>query len=222
MPQYETPDDPERRCILSGESSGRSGLIRLALSPEGEVLPDVGARAPGRGAWVTPDAAAIAAAAAKGKLHGALARAFKGDVRKVPADLAGQIGAALRRAALDRLGLELAGGRLLLGSDRIAAAAAAGDLQLLLHAADAASDGVRKLEQRLHSGGGGARSLVLPATRDELSLALGQSNVVHAALRDRQAALRVEAAVSRWRVFLGFGEATIAGAATAASGVNEG
>jgi uncharacterized protein len=43
----------------------------------------------------------------------------------------------------------------------------------------------------------------LPAGRDELSLALGQANVVHAAVRDRQAALRVESVVGRWRAYLG-------------------
>lgn len=212
--------DPQRRCILSGESGDRGELIRLALSPDGGVFPDVGARAPGRGAWVRPDKAAISAAEARGKLRGALARAFKGDVRTVPDDLAGQIEAALKRAALDRLGLEFAAGRLLLGSDRIAAALASGEAVLLLHAADAAEDGVRKLEQRLHSARGNTRSMVLPAGREELSLALGQSNVVHAALRDRQAALRVEAAVSRWRAYLGIAEEKFADTAGAASGVN--
>lgn len=218
MPQHDPPKESRRRCILSGETSTRGEMIRLALSPDGHVLPDVGARAPGRGAWVSPDKAAIAAAEAKGRLRGALARAFKGDVRHPPAGLAGLIEAALRRAALDRLGLELAGGRLILGSDRIASALAAGEVHVLLHASDAAEDGVRKLEQRLHSGSGHAKSLTLPVARDELSLALGQSNVVHAALRDRQAALRVEAAVSRWRVYLGLGEEKFADAAGAGSG----
>ena len=64
-------------------------------------------------------------------------------------------------------------------------------------------DGVRKLAQRLHSAGGKAKAIALPAGRDELSLALGQANVVHAAVRDRQAALRVESAVGRWRAYLG-------------------
>jgi predicted RNA-binding protein YlxR (DUF448 family) len=222
MSEHDPREGPQRRCILSGTSEPSDGLIRLALSPDGAVLPDVGACAPGRGAWISSDKAAIAAAEAKGKLRGALARAFKGDVREVPSDLAGRIEAALKRTALDRLGLELAGGRLLLGSERIASALAAGEVQVLLHAADASDDGIRKLEQRSHAGGGKARSVALPCGRDELSLALGQSNVVHAALRDRQAALRVEAAVNRWRRFLGLGEEKFADAAGAASGVNEG
>ena len=199
MPKHE----PERRCILSGEREGRDALVRLALSPDGEVLPDIGARAPGRGAWVKPDRALVAEAEAKGKLKGALQRAFKGDVRRVPEGMAARIEAGLKRAALDRLGLELRAGNLLLGSDRIAAAVDSGEAALVMLAADAAPDGVRKLGQRLHSAGGKAKAIALPAGRDELSLALGQANVVHAALRDRQAALRVESAVGRWRAYLG-------------------
>jgi predicted RNA-binding protein YlxR (DUF448 family)/ribosomal protein L7Ae-like RNA K-turn-binding protein len=216
MPRHE----PERRCILSGEGAARGGLIRLALSPDGVVLPDVGARAPGRGAWVTPDRAAITAAEAKGRLKGALARAFKGELRQVPADIAGLIEVGLRRAALDRLGLELRAGHLVTGSERVAEAIDAG-APLVLHAADAAPDGVRKLSQRLHSRRGHATALTLPAGREELSLALGQSNVVHAALRDRQAALRVEAAVRRWRDYLGLGDEQGAEPVSPGAAVNE-
>jgi predicted RNA-binding protein YlxR (DUF448 family) len=213
MPGHET----SRRCILSGHSASPDALVRLALSPAGEVCPDVGARAPGRGAWISADRAAIDAAERKGRLQGALARAFKGEVRVAPADLGGQIAAALSRQALDRLGLELRAGHLVTGSDRISDALVAGRVRLLLHAADAADDGVRKLEQRLHSAGGEAKSFVLPVARDEMSLALGQSNVVHAALCDRQAAARVAALVVRWRGFLGLEDGAVSGAGLAAS-----
>ena len=48
----DNPEAPERRCILSGDHGSRDGLLRLAISPDGDVLPDVLARAPGRGAWI--------------------------------------------------------------------------------------------------------------------------------------------------------------------------
>ena len=47
-----TAVDPIRRCILLGDRAPRAALVRLALSPEGHVLPDVRAKAPGRGAWI--------------------------------------------------------------------------------------------------------------------------------------------------------------------------
>src|SRR5690349_15133488 len=68
---------PERTCILTRRTASREELIRLALGPDGEVAPDVRARAPGRGAWIGVGRAELDQANAKGKLKGALARAFK-------------------------------------------------------------------------------------------------------------------------------------------------
>jgi predicted RNA-binding protein YlxR (DUF448 family) len=83
----------------------REELIRLALSPDGEVAPDVRAKASGRGAWIGVSRADFDAANAKGKLKGALQRAFKTNDVTVPADLGERVAAALRQAALDRLGM---------------------------------------------------------------------------------------------------------------------
>jgi len=194
---------PERKCILSGEHGGRDSLIRLAVSPEGEVLPDVRARAPGRGAWIGVGRAALEAAQAKGKLKGALARAFKGAPLSIPDDLPDRIETALRQAALDRLGLEARAGTLLTGSDRIVDACRKGQVHLLLHAADAGEDGRRKLDQAWRVGGGEGQGLVIPAERTILSLALGRQNVVHIAVSDRAAAARVRHALGRWCAFIG-------------------
>jgi predicted RNA-binding protein YlxR (DUF448 family) len=198
---------PERKCILSGRHASRDELVRLALSPEGEVAPDVRARAPGRGAWIGVDRATLDAAQAKGKLKGALARAFKtGDVF-VPENLGERTEAALRQAALDRLGLEARAGCLILGSEKIEVAARRGQVELLLHAEDASAEGRRKLDQAWRVGleeeGSGRQGLVLPAGRAILSLALGRENVVHIAIIDRAAAARVSHALGRWRAFIG-------------------
>src|SRR5947208_16370984 len=103
---------PERTCILSRRAAPREELIRLALGPDGQVAPDVRARAPGRGAWIGVDRSTLDAANAKGKLRGALARALKADAVVVAADLGDRIEAALRQNALDRLGLEARAGTL--------------------------------------------------------------------------------------------------------------
>lgn len=198
---------PERTCILTRAKGERAELIRLALGPDGAVAPDIRARAPGRGAWIGVDKPALETAIAKGKLRGALQRAFKAQAIEVPADLATRIEAALQRAFLDRLGLEARAGMLLTGSDRIEQAARSGAVRLLLHAADAGEDGRRKLDQALRVGmddeGGAARGVALPVGRTILSVALGRENVVHAALIDRPAAERVEHALMRWRGFIG-------------------
>jgi predicted RNA-binding protein YlxR (DUF448 family) len=209
-PRHETlggSHTPERTCILSRRSAARDELIRLALGPDGQVAPDVRARAPGRGAWIGVDRAALDAANAKGRLRGALARAFKTGDLILAEDLGARIEAALRQAALDRLGLEARAGNLVLGSEKIETAARRGEVALLLHAADASSEGRRKLDQAWRVGGDeqgrGRQGMVLPAQRAILSLALGRENVVHAAIIDRAAAARVSHALGRWRAFIG-------------------
>ena len=198
---------PERKCILSGEHAARDDLIRLALSPDGEIWPDIRARAPGRGAWIGVDRATLEAAQAKGKLKGALARAFKTNEVANPADLGARIEDALRQATLDRLGLEAKASNLLLGSEKIENAARRGQVAMLIHAADASAEGRRKLDQAWRVGreaeGSGAQGLVFPVGRTILSLALGRENVVHAAIIDRAAAARVSHALGRWRAFIG-------------------
>ena len=205
-------DAPERKCILSGDKAPREALLRLAVSPDGAVLPDALARAPGRGAWIGVSRAELEAALAKGKLKGALARAFKGAPLTIPDDLPERIEAALRRAFTDRLGLEMKSGKLLLGSDRIAEHARGGAVAWLAHAADASADGSRKLDQAWRVGqeeeGTGLAGITLPLDRAALSVALGRDNVVHLALTDPAAAHRLEIPLRRLLRYLGQAETT--------------
>jgi uncharacterized protein len=203
----ETDTLAERRCILSGEHGTRAGLIRLALGPDGSVAPDVRARAPGRGAWIGVDRAALETALTKGKLKGALARAFKTSEMTIAPDLPARVEAALERNALDRLGLEARSGTLLTGSEKIVQAARAGQVKMLLHAGDASADGNGKLDQAWRVGsdaeGSGKTGLVLSVDRAILSQALGRENCVHIAIINAQAAARVGEALNKWHSFIG-------------------
>ena len=188
--------EPERTCILTRRKGSRDQLIRLALGPDGKVAPDVRARAPGRGAWIAVGREALDSANAKGKLKGALARAFKSAV-EVPEMLGELTEQALRQVALDRLGMEARSGNLINGSERVETAARSGQVHLLIHAADAGEDGCKKLDQAWRMGGsqdiGHSRGLIFPEPRSILSMALGRENVVHVALIDAAAAARVTA-----------------------------
>ena len=206
--------DPERKCVLTGDHGARDDLLRLAISPPDpdgtcDVLPDALSRAPGRGAWIGVSRADLETALAKGKLKGALARAFKGAALTIPADLPQRAETALRRAFTDRLGLEMKSGRLLVGSDRIAENARMGKVTWLAHACDAGEDGSRKLDQAWRVGrdeeGSGLQGFTLPLDRAALSVALGRENVVHLALTDREAAARLELPLRRLLRFLGQG-----------------
>ena len=199
--------EPERKCVLSGDHGPRGGLIRLAISPDGAVLPDVLAKAPGRGAWIGVNRTELEAAMAKGRLKAALARAFKGQALTISEDLPARIEQALLRCFTDRLGLEMRSGRLLVGSDRIGDQARMGRVAWLAHAADASLDGSRKLDQAWRVGkeqeGSGLAGMRLPLDRAALSVALGRDNVVHLALADHASAERVLNPLQRLLHFTG-------------------
>jgi uncharacterized protein len=205
----------ERRCILTGEAGGRDELVRLAISPDGLVLPDAHAKAPGRGAWLGAPRAVLEEAMASGKLKGALARAFKGAALEIPASLPDMIEQALIKALTDRLGLEMRAGRVVLGSDRITNEARSGAIAALYHARDASEDGCRKLDQAYRVGldaeGSGIVGDRLPLDRLALSVALGRENVVHLALADRKSAERVAVPLGRLQTYLGAATAAESG-----------
>ena len=197
---------PERKCILTGAHASRDSMLRLAISPDGLVLPDPHAKAPGRGAWIDVSRIELENAIAKGQLKGALARAFKGVKLEIPPDLPQLAQRALTKSLLDRLGLELRSGFLVLGTSRIEEQARSGRAALLLHASDASEDGRKKLDQAWRVGrdveGSGERGIVLPLDRAALSVALGRDNVVHMALNSGAAAGRVEGALTRLLKYL--------------------
>ncbi len=204
-PELSAAAGSERRCILSGETSARDGLVRLAISPDGLVLPDAAAKAPGRGAWIGVTRTQLEEAVSDGHLKKAMMRAFKGAPLTIPDDLPARVEAALARHLGDRLGLELRSGNIIMGSARIEEQARSGRIAVLLHASDSSEDGRRKLDQAWRVGndaeGSGQRGTVLPLDRTALSVALGRDNVVHLGVAghagDMRAAERVLQAVSR-------------------------
>lgn len=197
----------ERKCILSGDRADPEGLVRLAIGPAGEVLPDIRAKAPGRGAWIGVPRAELEQALTRGKLKGALARAFKTGELQIPDALPDLIEEGLRKALLDRLGLEARASMVLTGSEKIDVACRQGKVELLLHASDAAADGNRKLDQALRVGreaeGTDLAGIVLPVDRHALSMAMGRDNVVHIAVTDSRAASRLRTAIGRLESYLG-------------------
>ena len=99
--------------------------------------PDLARKLPGRGVWVSCERAHVATAV-KTK---AFARSLKRPVT-VPADLADSVEALLLRRALAALSMANKAGLVLAGFAKIDAAIAAGEVRALLHAAEAAADGM--------------------------------------------------------------------------------
>lgn len=152
--------------------------MRFALAPDGVVTPDLAARLPGRGAWVSASRAAVVKAASKGLF----ARAFKQaarlpDAASSPDDFAAHVGQGLERRALDALGLARRAGKLAVGFDQAAKALKEKKAAALVVAADAGADGREKLA-RLATG----LPVVAAFRSASLSQALGRENVTYAAL----------------------------------------
>jgi predicted RNA-binding protein YlxR (DUF448 family) len=170
----------ERLCIVTREVKPVADMIRFVIGPDGEVVPDLKRRLPGRGVWVTATRVAVAEAVKRR----AFGRGFKAEVRVAP-DLADAVERLLERAVLDALGIARKAGRAVAGFARIERALASEPVVALLHAADAGREGARKLaaaaRNRLGEKAGGV-AVVERFTVAQLDLALGRPNVVHAAL----------------------------------------
>jgi len=170
-----------RTCILTRAVKPVDELIRFVIAPDGAVVADLKRRLPGRGVWVTATRAAVDEAAKRK----AFARAFKREVR-VTADLGAEVERQLERAAFDALGIAQKAGRVAVGFARTENALAGEPVVAVLQAADGAADGMRKiaaaLARRAAQENSGEIPLIAAFTTAQLDLALGRSNVVHAAL----------------------------------------
>lgn len=169
-----------RTCIATREQKPPEELIRFVPGPDGQIVPDVARRLPGRGVWVTAERGAVAEAVKRK----AFARSLKRQVA-VPADLPDLVERLLVKRAMDALSLANKAGLVTTGFTRIEAAIAAGSVAALLHGLEAAADGVGKLDRRFQAASrqiGRPAPIIQELTVEQMSLALGRSNVVHAAL----------------------------------------
>jgi uncharacterized protein len=168
----------ERLCAATHEVKPVEQMIRFVVAPDGAAMPDLKRRLPGRGLWITATRQALAAAVA----HKTFARGFKREV-KVAADLVEITERLLEQAALDALAICRKAGSLAIGFAKAEAALLRGPVAAVINAADAGSDGTRKLMALLRQRGDAeAVKVVDRFTSAQLDLALGRSNVVHAAL----------------------------------------
>jgi predicted RNA-binding protein YlxR (DUF448 family) len=168
----------ERFCVATGEVKPVDEMIRFVLGPDGGPVPDLKHRLPGRGIWITATREALEAAIARK----AFARGFKRDIRP-GRDLVETTERLLERAALDALAIAHKAGKVAIGFAKADVALARDRLAGLLNAAEAAPDGARKLAAALHRREDADEVPVIRTfTSVQLDLALGRSNVVHAAL----------------------------------------
>ncbi|SKA18273.1 hypothetical protein SAMN05428963_107179 [Consotaella salsifontis] len=169
----------ERMCIVSRERHPAEALIRFVLAPDGSVVADLKRRLPGRGAHVEARREAVDQAV-KRRLF---SRALHAEAR-ASETLGDEVDMLLKSSVLGSLGLARKARQLLTGAAKVEAAVRSGRAIGLLHANDGASDGIRKMDAARR-----AASLTfgeIPAfqvlSSEEMGLALGGINVIHAAV----------------------------------------
>jgi predicted RNA-binding protein YlxR (DUF448 family) len=169
-----------RQCVLTREVKPVGEMIRFVVGPDGAVVPDVKRKLPGRGLWLTGTRSVLEDAVRRN----VFARGFKRQVTVAPG-LAADTERLLERAAVDALAIAGKAGQVVTGAAKVEAALRDNEVVALIHAADAAGEGKRKLEAALrrHRGEKSQETAVVETlTGGQLDLALNRPNVVHAAL----------------------------------------
>jgi len=171
-----------RMCAVTRQVRPIDELIRFVVTPTGEVIPDLKRKLPGRGLWVSASRQAVAEAVRRNQFN----KGFKRDLRVTPA-LADDTESLLVRSVIDALAMAAKAGQVVSGFSKVEGALEQGQAKALIHASDGAADGIRKLDaiSRQKAGNYGESPefpVVTVLTSEQLDLALGRSNVIHAAV----------------------------------------
>jgi predicted RNA-binding protein YlxR (DUF448 family) len=172
----------ERMCAVTRQVRPIDELIRFVVAPSGEVIADLKRKLPGRGLWVSASHRAVAEAVRRNHFG----KGFRRDVRVAPT-LPTDTENLLVRSAVEALAMAAKAGQVVSGFAKVEGALQQRQAVALIHAADGAADGIRKLDAILRQNAGKAgESPEFPVigvlTSEQLDLALGRSNVIHAAL----------------------------------------
>lgn len=147
-------------------------MIRFVIGPERALTPDLAARLPGRGMWLSARADVLDTALARC----AFARAARGPVR-LPSDLPDRLRAGLRGRIAETLGLARRAGQAVAGFEKARDWVRSGRARMVLQA----SDGSAEERRRFLSA---ARDLPVwaPLTGAELGAVFGREQAVHVAV----------------------------------------
>jgi hypothetical protein len=175
-----------RMCAVTRQVRPIDELIRFVVSPQGEVMADLKRKLPGRGLWLSASHRAVAEAVRRNQFS----KGFRRDVRVAPA-LVADTENLLVRSVIDALAMAAKAGQVISGfgkvEDALEQRQARTSVEALIHASDGAADGIRKLDAVVRQNAGINDDLrkipvVTALTSEQLDLALGRSNVIHAAL----------------------------------------
>ncbi len=190
-PTADAAPGPLRTCIVTGETAAPERMIRFVIGPEGDVVPDLARRLPGRGMWLRAERAALEQAIARK----AFARAARAPV-KAAADLPDRVEKLLLDRVLGDLSRARRAGRAVAGFVRVEQMIGRHRAALLVVASEADGDGLAKLE---------ATGLPIERLGDEAALGgvFGRERAVYVAVARDDASgqfiQRIAGGAARWR-----------------------
>ena len=184
----------ERMCVVTRKVADEAELIRFVRAPDGSVAVDLNRKLPGRGVWIGLNKARVREAVKRK----AFSRGF-GEVAEASPELPEMVAAQLRKSALSYISLAKKAGEAVTGNAKVEAMLLGGRARLLFHAREAAENGRRKLDQMV---GPDVTAITIFAS-DELDLALGRANVIHAAVAKGGLAEKLLLAVRRLEAYEG-------------------
>jgi predicted RNA-binding protein YlxR (DUF448 family) len=187
----ETDDEPEtgpmRRCIVTRARFARETMLRFVIGPDNAVVPDLAAKLPGRGIWLSARGDVLETARTKG----AFARAARSKVA-IPADLSALLQAGLSRRIGEILGLARRAGQAVCGYQKVREWLVAGRAGLIVQASDGSADERARLVGREIT-----VPVVAPLTGHALGAVFSRDHVVHVAVLPGRLAKAIEIETER-------------------------
>ncbi len=167
-------------------------MIRFVLGPGRVLVPDLAAKLPGRGIWLSARGDVIENARAQGALAKAFARAARGPVT-LQADLTDALEAALLRRVGELLGLARRAGQAVAGFQKAREWVRSGKAALVVQAADGSADE----RARFLSGARPGLAAITPLDAAALGRIFGHDHVVHVAVAGGRLALSLQIEAGR-------------------------
>jgi predicted RNA-binding protein YlxR (DUF448 family) len=170
-PEDDEPEKgPLRRCAVTRERLGKERMIRFVVGPDRRIVPDLAARLPGRGIWLSAVGDVVETACTRG----AFAKAARGQVT-VPPNLASDLKVALARRIVDTMGLARRAGQAVSGFAKAREWLESGRAGLVVQA----RDGSPEERARFLSGRAQSVPVVSPLDAESLGAVFGREHAVH-------------------------------------------
>lgn len=188
---------PLRRCLVTRQQGAREAFLRFVVAPGDRLVFDAAGTLPGRGMWLSPTRDVLAQALKRGVFPRAAKRPLV-----LPADLAGEVEAALTRRFTDLLGLARRGGGAIAGFEKAREWLAAGKAGLVVQAVDGS------IEERARFVGGRDVKVAAVLNGAAMGQIFGREQTVHVVIAPGRLAVMLENEAARLK---GVAAATLSG-----------